>query len=237
MIAFSKLTKERQFPQIVTLILLILLLVMGTLPGYMSGKWQWQKLPEVSNIKELRKISKKGLIIPGWQIVEQKQAEVGEGKWSRQIIQKDGSEKQAILLLLPQVDVKNHPQIEWTEMNSFWHWDISQFKTVEFPVKPISKSQGSSNSKVTARFFRGVTKQSTFAVLQWYAWSNTGDPSPFNWFVADQRSQLQRKRTAWVAVNLMIPMEPLGKADKYFADAKSLAETVQEQLMLKALGT
>ncbi|AFZ03724.1 cyanoexosortase B system-associated protein [Calothrix sp. PCC 6303] len=228
MIAFSRLVKERQFPQIVALILLILLLVMGTLPGYMTGKWQWQKLPEVSTIKELRKIHQKGLAVPGWQIIEQKQTEVGEGKWSRQVIQKDDSPKKAILLLLPQVGFKNHPNIEWTEMNSFWHWDIAQLKTVEFPLK-------SGNGKITARFFRGVTKQSTFAVLQWYAWSGTGDPSPFNWFVADQRSQLEKKRTAWVAVNLMIPMEPLGQADKYFSDAKSLAETVQEQLMVKAL--
>jgi cyanoexosortase B-associated protein len=237
MIAFSKLVKERQFSQIVALILLLLLLVMGTLPGYMTGKWQWQKLPDVTTLKELRKIHKKGLVIPDWQTIEQKPAEVGEGKWSRQIIQKNNSQKQAVLLLLPQIGLKNHPQIEWTEMNSFWHWDIAQLKTVEFPVKSGSKSQTSGNTKVTARFFRAVTKQSTFAVLQWYAWSDTGDPSPFNWFVADQRSQLQRKRTAWVAVNLMIPMEPLGQADKYLADAKSLAQTVQQQLMAKALKT
>jgi cyanoexosortase B-associated protein len=233
MIAFSRLIKERQFPQIVALILLILLLIMGTVPGYMAGKWQWQQLPNIPTLKELGKIHKKGLVVPGWQTIEQQQVVVGEGKWSKQTIQLDNSEKQAILLLLPQVDIKSHPEIEWTEMKSFWHWDTAQLKTVEFPLK--TQSPTAENAKVTARFFRAVAKESTFAVLQWYAWSNTGDPSPFNWFVADQRSQWQRKRTAWVAVNLMIPMEPLGEADKYLPDAESLAKIIQEQLMAKAL--
>lgn len=43
MVSLSKLVKERQYPQLAALLLLILLLVFAAVPGYLSGKWQWKQ--------------------------------------------------------------------------------------------------------------------------------------------------------------------------------------------------
>ncbi|MBW4475765.1 MAG: cyanoexosortase B system-associated protein [Tolypothrix brevis GSE-NOS-MK-07-07A] len=226
MISFSKLLKENQFPQLAALLLLLILLVIGAVPGYMTGHWQWQKLPPITTIKQLRQLRHQGLNLPGWQTIEKSQQQIGGHKWLMQVTKKQGTQTQAILLLLPQSDSKDQPEVEWTEIQSWQQWNVAQYRSAEFTVK-----QASTQVKVEAQFFRASTMKQTFAVLQWYAFPNGGNPSPIRWFIADQLAQLRKQRATWVGVSIMIPMEPLGQVETTWSLTKSLGETVQGALM------
>ena len=230
MISFSKLLKENQFPQLAALLLLLILLVIGAVPGYITGHWQWQKLPPITTIKQLRQLRHQGLNLPGWQTIEKSQQQIGGHKWLMQVTKKQGTQTQAILLLLPQTDSKNQPEVEWTEIQSWQQWNVAQYRPAEFTVKLAS-----TQVKVEARFFRASTMKQTFAVLQWYAFPNGGNPSPLRWFAADQLAQLRKQRAPWVGVSIMIPMEPLGQVETTWSLTKSIGETVQGALMAGAL--
>lgn len=91
MISFSKFLKERRFSQVVALVLLLLLLAVGAIPGYLTGRWQWHDPPRVISLNQLRQIRQKGLTLPGWQTIEQREQEIGARKWSYQLIQKKAS--------------------------------------------------------------------------------------------------------------------------------------------------
>ncbi len=225
----SKLFKERYFAQVVTLLLLLLILLIGAVPGYLKGNWQWEEPPPVTNLKKLKQIRQTGLLIPGWQTIEQAEQPIGEQKWSLQLIKKQDTNIEAVLLLLPQNGPRKQPQVEWIEIDGWgrsrWgQWDIAQSRLVEFTLKQ-------SQVKVKARFFRAATKEQTFAVLQWYAWRDGGNPSTLQWLLADQIAQLQKQRAAWVAVSILVPMEPLGKINTVWSEIKSLGETVQNTLI------
>jgi cyanoexosortase B-associated protein len=240
MISLSKFFQEKQLNHVLVLLLLLVLLAMGGVPGYLTGHWQWKQPPPVTSLKELKQIRKTGLTLAGWQTIEQAQQEIGEHKWSVQIIKKDNSQTQAMLLLLPQNGPMDQPEVEWTEVNGWgrsrWEkWDIAQYRSAAFTVKQLKKSGSKTETKVEARFFRVSTKQETFAVLQWYALPNGGHPSPLHWFLTDQWAQWHKQRAPWVAVSLLIPMEPLGKVETTWPLAQSIGETVQATLMRGAL--
>ncbi len=226
MITFSKLLKENEFPRLAALLFLLILLVIGSVPGYITGHWQWQKLPPITTIKQLRQLRHQGLNLPGWQTIEKSQQQIGGRKWLMQVTKKQGTQTQAILLLLPQSDSKNQPEVEWTEIQSWQQWNIAQYRPAEFTVKLAS-----TEVKVEARFFRASTMKQTFAVLQWYAFPNGGNPSPLRWFMADQLAQLRKQRAPWVGVSIMIPMEPLGQVETTWSLTKSIGEIVQGALM------
>ncbi|AFY30537.1 cyanoexosortase B system-associated protein [Calothrix sp. PCC 7507] len=236
MISLSKLLKGNQWTQVVVLLSLLVLLGVGAVPGYLTGQWQWQKPSPVSHLKELRQIRKTGLTLPGWQTVEQTEQQVGEKKWSLQVIKKPDLPTQPILLLLPQNSSTAQPEEEWSEINSWgksrWgKWDIAQYRSAEFTFKPPSGLGSNTTTKIDARFFRASTPQESFAVLQWYALPDGGHPSPLRWFVADQLAQWRKHRTPWVGVSILIPIEPLGQVETAWSLAQSLGETVQVALM------
>jgi cyanoexosortase B-associated protein len=235
MISLSKFLKEKQWTYVAVLLLLLLLLVIGGVPGYLTGRWQWKQPPPVVNLKELKQIRKAGLTLSGWQTVEQTEQSIGEHKWSLQILKKADSQTQAILLLLPQNGPMDQPEVEWTEVNGWgksrWgQWDIAQYRSAKLTIKyPAAGSN--IETRVKARFFRVSTQQETFAALQWYALPDGGDTSPIHWFLADQIAQWHKRRTPWVAVSILIPIEPLGQVETAWPLAQSLGETVQATLM------
>ncbi|MBD2384798.1 cyanoexosortase B system-associated protein [Cylindrospermum sp. FACHB-282] len=236
MISLAKFLKQQQLTQVAALLLLLLLLAIGGVPGYLTGKWQWKQPPPVTSLKELKQIRHQGLSLPGWQTIEQTEQQMGEGKWSWQLIKKEDSPIQAMLLLQAQNGPTDQPEVEWTEINgwgkSYWgKWDIAQYRSAEFTVKQPANLGSKNEAKVEARFFRASTKQDTFAVLQWYAMPNGGNPSPLHWFWADQLAQLKKKRTPWVGVSILMVMEPLGQVEKSWSLVQSLGETVQAALM------
>ncbi|MBD2667067.1 hypothetical protein B6N60_04291 [Richelia sinica FACHB-800] len=236
MIYLSKLLKERQLSQVLVLIFLIVLLGLGAFPGYITGRWQWKQPPAIAKLQELKKIRQNGLDIPGWKITDKLEPRIGEHKWLLQMMKKGQETTPVTLLVLPQNGPNDKPQIEWTDINSWgklsWgKWDISQERDAEFNVKTTSQSGKILTTPIKARFFRVVTSQQTFAVLQWYAMPDRGNPSPVNWFFADQLAQWHRQRVAWAAVTILIPMEPLGQVETYWQATESLGQTVQSALL------
>ncbi|UKP00009.1 cyanoexosortase B system-associated protein [Nostoc sp. UHCC 0870] len=235
MIPLSKFSKYKYLTYLTVLLPLLVLLVTGAVPGYLTGKWQWKQPPPVTNLKLLKDIRSKGLTLPGWKTLEQVEQEIGTNKWSLQLIQQESSQKKAILLLLPQNGPMDQPEIEWTDISGWgksrWgKWDIAQERSAEFIVKQLP-NQINTQTKVEAKFFRASTNQETFAVLQWYALPNSGYSSPFRWFVADQLAQWQKNRAPWVAVSIIVPIEPLGQVETTWPLAQSIGETVQSTLM------
>ena len=235
MISFSKFLKESQFSHVVVLLLLLLLLAVGALPGYLVGHWEWQEPPRVINLTKLKEIRHTGLSLPGWQTTEQREEPISGHKWSYQVIAKKGAKTQAIVLLLPQNGPKDQPEVEWTEIKGWGQWDVAQQRSAEFTVKEPQASKLNAEATIEAEFFRASTRQQTFAVLQWYAWQNGGNSSPFPWFLADQLAKWRKNRAAWVAVTILIPMESFGQVETTWQDAHSLGQTVQATLMASYL--
>ncbi|MGK7877659.1 MAG: cyanoexosortase B system-associated protein [Xenococcaceae cyanobacterium] len=204
-------------------LLLILLIGIGGVPGYWTGNLPWSDLPRVTNINQIRSLRQTGLTLPGWKTLDQKEVKIGGHKWSKQKIQKD-AQKPVTLLLLPQNYYRDQPQVEWMDINGSQQWKTDSYSKLDFTFEEETASV-----EVKARFFR-AWKQQTFAVVQWYAWPGGGHYAPAQWFWSDQLAQLRRRRVPWVAVCLKIPIEPLGDLEAAWPLAKSLAKTVQATL-------
>lgn len=216
------------------------LVVVGTTSGYLQGRWSWQSVPSVPTQKQLQKLRGSGLTLPGWQTLEQQVVQLGDGKWSVQVLQR--GEASAVLMLLPQMDKNAKPQVEWTDINGAYQWQTDSFGRLKFTVtEPTTGAEAA----VTARIFRGWTQQQTYAVVQWYAWPTGGHPEVSHWFWADRAAQVRgdfgapaaARRQGWVAVNLLLPMEPLADLEPSKASAQALAEQVQAQLMAGPLAS
>jgi cyanoexosortase B-associated protein len=235
MTSLTKIFQKDQLNKIVALLLLILLLAIAAVPGYITGKWQWKQPAAIANLQKLKQIRKVGLTLPEWKNIEQREEQIGEHKWSVQIIEKVNPRVQALLLLLPQNGPGDQPEVEWTDIDTWskirWNkWDIAQDKKIVFTIKQ-PPGNTAPEIKIEARYFRGVTPQQTFAVVQWYALPNGGHTSPVRWFAADQLAQWHKKRIPWVAVSILMPIEPLGNIEDYWLTIKSLGEKVQTALL------
>lgn len=228
--------------KIVLMLFLLVLIGVGTVPGYLKGSWRWQQPLKVANLKQIRNLQQTGLNLPGWQTLNQQGIEIGGHKWSYQAMQRD-PQNQAILLLRPMRDDKDMPQVEWVDLKGFRWWQTLQprqwqtdgLKREQFTVP----STGGQPVQVETQYFRKWINEpnyrGTFAVLQWYAWPTGGNPDPSRWFWADQVAQWQGRRLPWVAVSIMIPIEPLGDIEPTLPAAQSLGQTVQAALIEAAL--
>ncbi|MCU0534629.1 MAG: cyanoexosortase B system-associated protein [Hydrococcus sp. Prado102] len=222
-----KLKKQFSISQLALILILVVAIAISAVPGYVSGKWSWADLPKVANIKQLQNIRKAGLSIHSWSTLEQREVSIGGNKWLYQIMQPPG-QSFVELLLMPQNYYKNHPQVEWVDLDGIERWTTDSHKTLQ-----LSVAEGESKT-VSAQFFRAWNR-STFVVVQWYAWPGGGNYSPFSWFLADQWAQLHRQRASWIAVSLKIPVDPLASVESTETLAKSLAQTVQTTLEKKIL--
>ncbi|MEM8778985.1 MAG: cyanoexosortase B system-associated protein [Cyanobacteria bacterium P01_G01_bin.49] len=208
--------------QIIILGLLSLVIVFVALPGYLTGQWSWSELPRVPEIKQMRTITKTELSFPGWETVIQKEIIISGRRWSFQVIEKPGQDPVTVALM-PQNYYKDYPQVEWVDLKNLENWQTDDYQSLKFP------SNTQPQHLVTAQWFQAWNKE-TYGVLQWYAWPGGGHYAPSQWFLADQKAQLQGKRVPWVVVSIKIPMEPLGNLKDIEPVAESLAETVQTTL-------
>ncbi len=222
----------RSLPKLFLLIFLLVLIGWGAVPSYLKGSWAWQNPPLVPHLKELKELKTKGLTIDGWQTSSQEVKEVSGHKWFYQNLQ-NSKNNQAVLLLLPQVGIKEQPQVEWVDIKGFWRWKTDYHRSVQFKVE--SPDRSARPIAVKANYFQAWNPKQTYAVLQWYAFPNGGNPYPNHWFWADQIAQWQGRRVPWVAVNIQIPIEPLGDIQKVWPLAESLGQSVQSALMAGAL--
>lgn len=220
-----------RLPLVKLLFVLFVLAVALTsaLPGYLSGRWVWQQVPEIHNVQQLKIVQQKGLALPGWHTLEQNVVEIGGHKWSAQAIVPEteaaATLQQAVWLLLrPQTWAKDMPQIDWVDIKGVQRWDTDSRRQISF----TGSSSTGEPVQVKARLLRGWTQKRTNAVLQWYAWSKGGHPAPSHWFWADQWAQLHdRQRLSWVAVSLQMPIKPLGEIESAQSELETLGKLVQ----------
>lgn len=211
--------------QIALLILLTAILAIGAVPGYLAGSWKWQNPPAVKTLGELKNVRKHGIEIPGWRTTEQKSIVLGEHPWSIQTIENNQKET-ATIFLFTQNGPKDQPQVEWDEINGVQRWKHDS---------QSSQSFTENNRTIHTRLIRAWTPNRTYAVMQWYAWSDGGHSEPSHWFFADRLAQVQGKRQPWVAVSILLPMEPLDDVNKYRDRITALAQSVHQRLTQTAL--
>ena len=233
----QKFPRSYPLPKIVLLLFLLVCASIGAVPGYLTGKWRWAHPPEVKELDRLRQLRKTGVAIAGWKTLSQETVLIGNHEWLKQEIEilvpvgSPGSRLQkAILLLLAQNDHADQPEVEWTDINGWQQWQTDSDRWAKFAVAS-PQGAGVAPAEVEARFFRGWTNQQTYAVLQWYAVPTGGHPAPSRWFWADRLAQLSDRRLPWVAVSVLIPVEPLGDIEKSRQLAESLGQSVQAAVM------
>ncbi|MBR8831561.1 MAG: hypothetical protein N5P05_003046 [Chroococcopsis gigantea SAG 12.99] len=205
----------------ILLILLFCLSVGSVVPQLLTGKFSWGDVPKIANLgANMTNIRENGINLPGWNSQQQKVLNLGEGKWSLQLLEQSG-EPPTILLLLPQTYHRSHPGVEWSDLRSVFHWNSDPVTTLNFPT--------TGGHEVTARFFRGWDKR-TFAVVQWYAFPDGGHYSPSRWYWSDQWAQLRGGRVPWVAVCLQVMIEPTKSLEDVRPDVLKKAQLVQNSL-------
>jgi cyanoexosortase B-associated protein len=219
-------------------IALLAILTFGAFPNYIQGHW-WNVPPPVTQLKQLKELAKTGITLANWQTASQKTVELASGKWLMQALEADGTEpigerqRQIILLLRPQTSTTGasaQPQAEWGDFRSLGggqSWKSDSDRRLQFEV---ALEEG---EKVTieARFFRAWIRSQTYALVQWYAWSNGGHPDLTHWFWVDRQARLSDRRMPWVAVCLLIPIEPLGEIETVRPLAESLGQKIQLAVM------
>jgi cyanoexosortase B-associated protein len=209
---------------LIILIALILMLVTSAVPQAIGQRWSWRKPPEVAQLRELRTLRKQGIAIGNWQTAEGKEIQLGDRNWYWQTLKQ--KKTTAAVLFMPQTDSKQQPQVEWTDIQGIQRWQSDSEQTLKIQAEALKQP-------FETRFFRALTPDRTFAVVQWYAQSNGGSPSPAQWYFNDRQAQWQRQRIPWVAVNVQLPMEPRDDLKKYEAQATQLAAAVQLSLTEK----
>ena len=226
--------KPHQLSKIAVLLFLLILITAGAIPSYLTGHWPWMKPPQVATLKQLRIVRREGLTIPGWERPIPRNIPIGGHKWLVQELKNDSTT--VLLLLLTQNDHKDQPQVEWTDLNGFHKWKTDSYRTLNFRVD-LTKviPEKSEKISVNAQFFRSWDQKQTFAVLQWYAQPNGGSATPSIWFWEDRKAQLFNRRVPWVAVSILIPIEPLADIEKARPLATILGQNVQLALMKEAL--
>jgi cyanoexosortase B-associated protein len=224
--------KNEKLSKIILFLFLFVVIILGAIPGYLSGHWRWEKPPEVTNLEKLRNLRKTGLTIDNWQTVDKQPLNIGGLQWILQDIQNPNQTK-ALILLLPQSETTDQPQVEWTDISGLQRWKTDSQTQIKFTVTPkkIENSNSSQTATVEANFFRAWSDRQTWAVVCWYAFPSGGNPSPQAWFWADRSAQISNQRVPWVAVSLQIFIEPLGDIAKIRPVAESLAKNIQAALM------
>ncbi|NJM45205.1 MAG: cyanoexosortase B system-associated protein [Alkalinema sp. RU_4_3] len=216
-------SKSRSLPRakLVLLVLLAGLFCLGALPGYFQGQWRWKNPPLVSTLRELQEIKRSGVAVDNWTVSEVTPMVIGEHKWVQQTLTQGN--QSARVLLLPQGSNTRQPQVEWMDVDGLERWKQDSHQSLNL------------SGDIQTRFFRAWTNKQTYGVVQWYALPQGGVTTPAGWFWRDRTAQWQNRRVSWVAVSILIKMEPLDDLSKYRQTAESLVQSVQSGLMRQAL--
>lgn len=236
MISSPQTSLRSPFSKLLIVLFILAIATFITLPNYFTGNWAWQRVPQLENVKALKAIQTAGLALPGWHTLEQDRLEIGGHKWFVQAIVPEAEAKTAtlqdatLLMLRPQTWQRDMPQVDWVDIDGAQRWTADSIQSLKFAVPKTVPSTGQS-IEVEARFLRGWHEKKTYAVLQWYAWKTGGSSAPGAWFWTDQFSQLRdRRRTAWIAVSILMPIQPLGDISIHKPQAEALGKLVQSTL-------
>jgi cyanoexosortase B-associated protein len=219
-------------------IALAALVAVGILPAYLSGQWPWVTAFQAPYLEHLQTLQDRALPLPGWVPTSHQLVVMNQQDWVVTEYQRKPAEliqeteatppvQQIALLMHPQPWHSDQPELEWLDINSAQGLKPSFKRMVALTV---TRDQQPMTAR--ASFARSRNQQYTFATLQWYAWPDGGHPSPAAWFWTNQGSQLTRQAlTPWVAVSVLIPMEPLAEVQTYQPLAIELGSAIQQQLV------
>ena len=208
------------------------LVAIAALPNYLTGQWPWSANMPVPQLQEIRELYQTPLLLDGWDIALHETVKIGGSEWALseyRTASSDGVEAKSFgLLLKPQKSADKQPEVEWVDLQGAQGWRVNDLHTVRLSAaaatgKPI---------EVSTRYFRGLNENSTLAVMQWYAWPTGGHFAPGRWFWADQARQWQqRERMPWVAICLLLPIEPVGDIRPHTDEMVAIAQAVQTSLL------
>lgn len=236
--------KQSSLIRILLLLLLLLILAVANIPSYLQGIKPWKEPPAVPGLRRLQELQANGIKVAGWETVNQVTIEPGGRKWLLHELRQDNHV--ALLLLRAQRGSTEQPQVEWMDINGYWRWKSDSEIRIKFTVVPGTSPRflGKTGelkaetrkiqpqlAQVEVRYFRGVTRQQTYAIMQWYAFPDGGHPKASYWFWRDRLYQLSGNREPWVAVCIIMPIEPLGDIKHSRPLMESLAKTIQTTLM------
>ncbi len=242
---------KKSIGQLIIVATLALFVAVSALPQYVDG-WPWASPPKLpaATRNTLQTIPDKGLEVPGWITNEQSKTKLGGKNWSAQQLSaaSEGETPAAFLLLRAQVYEADQPEVEWLDIQGSQQWTTDSYQKLSFEVPfieptrkssqpsiaPSHQAKKSQTVRINGDFFRAWSKEQTYAVLQWYAWTNGGGASPANWFWADQKVQWNRRqRMPWVAVSIWLPINPFSDISPQQEVARSLGKSLQQTLSQK----
>ncbi len=226
--------KSRSWVQWGLIAVLAALVAIAALPSYFSGQWPWSSELPVPHIQELRTLLEEPLAVPGWEATFHEEVPIGGDRWTlaeyRRVGGSDASGDTFGLLLRPQRSGDQQPEVEWVDLRGAQSWQVDDRQTVRWNLDPVDTPN--SPLTVTTQYLRGIDSRNTFAVMQWYAWPSGGHFAPGKWFWADQAQQWQeRQRLPWVAVSILLPIEPVGDIRTHTATVTAIAQAVQQGLL------
>lgn len=224
----------------VALLLLAIALAVA-LPGYGGQPRPWAQPLQMRQLEQVRALRQSGLSLSGWQTEDREEIRIGVRRWLMQTLVRErsgdgvegvsASPTSVLLLLRSPMRSEDMPEIDWVSFSGEFGLRVDSRQSLHFSLE----NPGQSPISVETRFSRHWNADQTYAVVQWYAWPTGGSADPGRWFWADQRMQwTQQQRMPWVAIALLLPMEPLGNLEDARADAERLAEAVQSALMTGA---
>lgn len=223
--------RSTRLVSIVLVVCLAATVAIAALPSYFGNAWPWSQPLDVPGVQQLRELFKTPLDLPGWETQAHEEVSLGGAKWSlTQYVQATGENPIAFgLLMRPQTYHTNQPQVEWVDLQGAQGWKAGQVRQLRFTATPDS---GEMTATVKARYFRAIAQGQTLAVMQWYARPDGGSAAPGDWFWADQwRQWRHRERMPWVAIAILLPIEPVGNIADHQDTAIALGQAVQTALM------
>ncbi len=225
--------KPRSIVQWGLIVVLAALVAIAVLPSYFSGQWPWSSDLPVPHIAELRGLLTEPLEVPGWEPTFHQEVNIGRHPWTIAEYRRSGdageSGESFGLLLRPQRSGDQQPEVEWVDLRGAQSWQVDDRHTVRWLLETPDADVP---ANVTTRYLRGIDERNTFAVMQWYAWPSGGHFAPGKWFWADQSQQWQQgQRLPWVAVSILLPIEPVGDIRAHTEAVTEIAQSVQQGLL------
>lgn len=232
--AVNTFTKPKSLIQWGVIVLLAGVVAIAALPHYVSGQWPWMAELPVPHLAPLRDLRTTALPLEGWEIRQHQVVSINGNQWSlTEYRATDAAGLRADtrfgLLLRPQTASDQQPEVEWMDLQGAQGWRIHDLHTVRLTVATHENEP----SEVSTRYFRGLGEKGTLAVMQWYAWPAGGHFAPSRWFWTDQARQWQqRQRLPWVAVSVLLPIEPVGDIRSHRDTVVAIAQAIQTSLQV-----
>lgn len=229
----SPLASAPRLPLRAMAVLLLGLLLVGAIPGWLRGRWPWERAELASDLAASRNLPETGINLPGWETLSKDAQRIGGGNWVVQDVRRPsdapgGGSDRAVVMLLPMRALADRPQVEWTDWQGLAKLTVDRRQQVRLRAE----TDDGETAEFSALLSRGWTPENeTYIMLQWYAWPGGGSPDPADWFWADWAARWQGEQLPWMAVNVLVPTDrPLDDIEPYRETIEDVGRAVQSGL-------